>query len=231
MDKNSYALGMSVAHNMRSSGVKDLRAEDFAAGLKAVLEGGPTELSWEEASQVLDRYFTALEAEKQAQQAEVADAMKAQGKAFLEQNAKAEGVTTLPSGLQYKVLKPGSGRKPGPSDRVRCHYEGTFIDGQVFDSSYRRGEPAVQQRFHVLMNRPDAVPGFVQVRLGKDQVQRGRRGADPLRHFLPALFLGCILIAGDHRPFFKIGAGWQQKIRRIRDAHVAFTSGVFFYFT
>ena len=69
--------------------------------------------------------------------------MKKEGAEFLLENAKKEGVTVLASGLQYKVLKNGNGKKPGKTSQVKCHYEGTFIDGKVFDSSYRRGEPAV----------------------------------------------------------------------------------------
>ena len=141
MDKVSYSLGMSIAHNMMQSGVKDLTFEDFIAGVKATLQGEQPAVPYEEAGKILDAYFTDLEAAKAAEEAEIGEAMKKDGEEFLAENAKKAGVITLASGLQYKVLKAGTGRKPRRSDRVRCHYEGTFNDGSVFDSSYDRGEP------------------------------------------------------------------------------------------
>ena len=143
MDKVSYALGMSIAHNMMHSGVKDVNLDDFAAGVKATLQGETPAVSFEEAGKILDAYFTDLEAGKAAEQAEIGEAMKKDGEAFLAENAKKPGVISLASGLQYKILKAGNGRKPGRTDQVRCHYEGTFTNGMVFDSSYKRGEPAV----------------------------------------------------------------------------------------
>ena len=143
MDKISYALGMSIAHNMMHSGVKDVNFEDFAAGVKATLTGEQPAVSFEEAGKILDSYFAELESAKAAEEAEIGEAMKKDGEAFLAENAKKPGVVTLASGLQYKILKAGSGRKPGKTSRVRCHYEGTFTNGMVFDSSYKRGEPAV----------------------------------------------------------------------------------------
>lgn len=143
MDKVSYALGMSIAHNMMQSGVRDLQFEDFAAGLKATLQGEEPAVPFEEAGKILDKYFTDLEAAKAAEDAEIGEAMKKDGEAFLAENATKPGVITLASGLQYKILKAGSGKKPGKTSRVRCHYEGTFTNGMIFDSSYKRGEPAV----------------------------------------------------------------------------------------
>ncbi len=143
MDKNSYALGMSIAHNMIQSGVKEISFEDFTAGLKATLKGEEPAISYEEAGKLLDKYFSQLEEAQAASRAEIGEAMKKEGAEFLLENAKKEGVTVLASGLQYKVLKNGNGKKPGKTSQVKCHYEGTFIDGKVFDSSYRRGEPAV----------------------------------------------------------------------------------------
>ncbi len=142
MDKLSYALGMSIAHNMIQSGVKELNAEDFAAAVKACFKGEKPALDYEEAGEILNKYFTQMQAEKNAAEAEIGAAMKKEGEEFLSANAKKEGVTVLPSGLQYKVIKAGSGKKAGISDTVRCHYEGKFINGQIFDSSYKRGEPA-----------------------------------------------------------------------------------------
>lgn len=143
MDKNSYALGMSIAHNMIHSGVKEVNLEDFVAGLKAVMSGSETKITFQEAGDILNDYFASLEAKQATENAEIAEAMKKEGKEFLDANAKKEGVVTLKSGLQYKVLKEGTGKKPGTGNKVKCHYEGTFIDGKKFDSSYDRKQPAV----------------------------------------------------------------------------------------
>ena len=143
MDKKSYALGMSIAHNMMQNGVKDLKYEDFTAGLKATMEGQEPAIPYEEAGDILNRYFAELEAESAAEAAEIGEVMKKDGEEFLAANAKKAGVVTLPSGLQYRVIKEGNDVMPGKTDRVRCHYEGKFTNGQVFDSSYKRGEPAV----------------------------------------------------------------------------------------
>ena len=143
MDKNSYALGMSIAHNMIQSGVKEISFDDFTAGLKATLQGQEPAISYEEAARLLDKYFSQLEEAQAAEQAEIGEAMKKEGEEFLSENAKKAGVTLLASGLQYKVIKQGTGKKPGRTSKVKCHYEGTFTDGKIFDSSYKRGEPAV----------------------------------------------------------------------------------------
>ncbi len=134
---------MSIAHNLMQSGVNKLEIKDFTAGLEAVLNGQEPVVSFKEAGQLLEDYFSNMEAEKAAEEAEVAEAMKKEGEEFLKENAGKPGVITLKSGLQYKVLKEGTGRKPGKTSKVRCHYEGTFTNGMTFDSSYKRGEPAV----------------------------------------------------------------------------------------
>ncbi len=143
MDNNSYALGMSIAHNMLSSGIKEVDFEDFTAGIKAVLTGEEPAVSFQEAGKLLDKYFADIEAEQKAEKEAMGAAMREEGEAFLKMNASAEGVVTLPSGLQYKVLKEGTGKKPSASSQVKCHYEGTLLNGVKFDSSYDRGEPAV----------------------------------------------------------------------------------------
>ena len=136
MDKFSYGLGRGIGQNLLSMGVKDIDIEDFVKALKDVLTGAKTEISHSEAQQVVNEHFRRLAEEAYAQN-------KASGEAFLAENAKREGVTVLPSGLQYEVLAAGEGKKPSATDRVQCHYEGTLIDGTVFDSSIKRGEPAV----------------------------------------------------------------------------------------
>ena len=143
MDKNSYALGMSIAHNMISSGIKSIEFEDFAAGVKALLNGEEPAISFQEAGQLLDKYFAELEAERKAEAEAMSAAFREEGETFLKMNAEKEGVVVLPSGLQNKVLTEGTGKKPSATSQVKCHYEGTLLSGVKFDSSYDRGEPAV----------------------------------------------------------------------------------------
>ena len=124
MEKVSYALGMSIANNIMASGVQNLNVEEFVKAIKTSLAGQEPAMSVMEA------------------QEEQTAALKAEGEQFLAENAKKEGVVTLPSGLQYKVLQSGDGATPKASDSVECHYEGRLISGTVFDSSYQRGETA-----------------------------------------------------------------------------------------
>lgn len=133
MDKISYAIGLSMGQNLMGSGVTSLEYADLAAGIKDVLEKNQPQISYQEAQQVLGKFFSELE-EKIASEA------KAAGEAFLAENAKREGVKVTESGLQYEVLEATIGQKPKATDKVRVHYEGTLIDGTVFDSSYKRGE-------------------------------------------------------------------------------------------
>ena len=143
MDKKSYALGMNMGMSMLQEGIREIKTDDFAAGVAAMLEGKKPALSMEEATQVLNDLFAELDEARKAEQAEIGKAFKEEGEKFLAENAKKEGVKVTASGLQYKVIKEGTGRKPKATDRIRCHYEGTFTDGRVFDSSYKRGEPIV----------------------------------------------------------------------------------------
>ena len=143
MDKNSYALGMSIAHNMMQSGIKSIEFDDFAAGVKAVLTGSQPAVSFQEAGQLLDKYFAEIEAEQKAEAEALSAAMREEGEVFLKMNAEKEGVVTLPSVLQYKVITVGAGKKPSATSQVKCHYEGTLLNGVKFDSSYDRNEPAV----------------------------------------------------------------------------------------
>lgn len=133
MDKISYALGLSLGQNLLSSGVKQLEYQDLAAGIEDVLKAREPKITYQEAQTVLNRFFTELEQK-------AAKAAKEQGEKFLEQNKQRPSVKTTPSGLQYEILEPALGMKPKPTDTVRVHYEGTLIDGTVFDSSYKRGE-------------------------------------------------------------------------------------------
>ena len=148
MDKLSYALGLSMGHNFLGSGIKSLNVEDFAKGVEAVYKQEKPEISFDEAKKIINEFFSNL-------QDEIAETNKQAGKEFLAENAKRSGVVVLPSGLQYEVLAEGKGRKPKVTDKVQCHYHGTLIDGQVFDSSIQRGTPAV---FGV----NQVIPGWVE---------------------------------------------------------------------
>lgn len=148
MDKVSYALGLSIGNNFQNSGIKDLQVEDFVQGLKDVLAEARPAISYDEAKQVINEYFVKLQKEK-------LEINKKAGEEFLTINKHKAGVVTLPSGLQYEVLKKGSGAKPAAGDQVKCHYHGTLINGTVFDSSVQRGEPAV---FGV----SQVIPGWVE---------------------------------------------------------------------
>ena len=136
MDKFSYGLGMGIGQNLLSMGVKEMNVEDFIKGIKDILAGNNTEMTHAEAQKVVNEHFRKLAEEAYA-------INKAAGENFLAENAKKAGVITLPSGLQYEIVKEGNGKRPAATDRVQCHYEGTLIDGTVFDSSIKRGEPAV----------------------------------------------------------------------------------------
>jgi len=143
MDKLSYALGHNIGHQLIGMGLgKSLNIDDYAAAIRDVMEGRPEQMSAAEVQQVLQHFFDELEERQQAEAAERGRNAKAEGEAFLAENKKRAGVVTTASGLQYEVVKPGTGCQPKASDTVRCHYEGTLIDGTVFDSSYRRGKPA-----------------------------------------------------------------------------------------
>ena len=143
MDKLSYALGHNIGHQLIGMGLKEsLNIDDYAAAIADVLQGRQPQMSHEEVHEVLEHYFTELEERQQAEAAERGKTARVDGERFLAENKNRPGVVTTASGLQYEVLAEGNGRHPRATDTVRCHYEGTLIDGTVFDSSYRRNQPA-----------------------------------------------------------------------------------------
>ena len=135
MDKVSYALGLSIGQNFRASGFDEINFEDFLTAFRTVYEEGQPEMSYEEAKEVINNYF-------QDVQRRAIERNKEAGEEFLKINGHKTGVVTLPSGLQYEVIKMGDGPKPKLTDTVECHYHGTLINGQVFDSSMDRGQTA-----------------------------------------------------------------------------------------
>ncbi len=148
MDKISYALGLSIGNNFMSSGIKNIDFESFLKGMQDIVNGNQAAISYEEAQQVLNDYFSKLQDDRLELN------LKA-GEEFLAINKNRPGVVTLPSGLQYEILKEGNGPKPKVTDQVKCHYHGTLIDGTVFDSSVERGQPAT---FGV----NQVIPGWVE---------------------------------------------------------------------
>ena len=143
MDKVSYALGIGIGHQLANMGGQELNIDDFAQAVKDVLGGKDLKIKSSEAQQIVQDFFAQQEQKINKQRQEAGKVHKEAGEKYLAENAKKDGVITLPSGLQYQVLKEGNGKKPSAKDSVKCHYEGFLIDGTVFDSSIQRGEPAV----------------------------------------------------------------------------------------
>lgn len=140
-DKFSYALGMNLGTSLHKQSV-EVDPNIVAQGLRAALAGGKTLLTPEEAQAALMEVQNELRKKQQEKMQVAGEANKTEGEAFLAANKAKEGVVTLPSGLQYKILKEGTGPKPTASDSVVCNYRGTLINGTEFDSSYKRGQPA-----------------------------------------------------------------------------------------
>lgn len=143
MDKLSYSLGLNIGQQLQGPLTEQgilgqINVDDFAAGIADLFARRSLRVNPTEAQQLLDRFFS----EQQSRQASAAAMAREAGERFLAANARKYGVVTLPSGLQYEILKEGTGKKPAVYDTVRCHYHGTLTDGTVFDSSYQRGLPS-----------------------------------------------------------------------------------------
>ncbi len=136
LEKFSYALGMSIAANLIQTGVKTVDPEIFLTGFTDVFKGNEPKIHPEDANQILESFIAGINQNK-------GDKNLEDGQHFLAENKKVSGVTELPSGLQYSVLKEGDGDIPSAKNQVKCHYHGTLIDGTIFDSSIQRGKPAV----------------------------------------------------------------------------------------
>jgi FKBP-type peptidyl-prolyl cis-trans isomerase FklB len=143
--KFSYALGMNIGAGLGANLKKQSVEVDsnlVSQGLKDAMAGAKTRLTQEEAQAVLNEVQTEVKKQQQEKTQQAAAANKTEGEAFLAANKSKDGVVTLPSGLQYKILTAGTGPKPTASDSVKCNYRGTLINGTEFDSSYKRGQPA-----------------------------------------------------------------------------------------
>ncbi len=139
-DKQSYAIGVNIGQSLKHDGL-DVDPNIVAQGLKDAMTGAKSQLSDAEAQEAMTKLRTELIARKNEEMQRLGEANKKAGEQFLAANKTKEGVVTLPSGLQYKILKEGTGPKPTASDSVVCDYRGTLIDGTEFDSSYKRGQP------------------------------------------------------------------------------------------
>jgi FKBP-type peptidyl-prolyl cis-trans isomerase len=140
-EKASYAMGMNFGAGLRKQSI-DIDPAILARGLRDAFSNGKTLLTEDEARAVLTQLQSDLRKKQQDLAQQAGDANKKEGMAFLAANKTKDGVVTLPSGLQYKVLQGGTGPKPAPTDTVVCNYRGTLLDNTEFDSSYKRGQPA-----------------------------------------------------------------------------------------
>lgn len=155
LDNLSYALGLSMGNNFKASGIESINVQDFADGVAAVYDGLAPKMSYDEAKNVIQKYFGELEAKQRAAAEKMAEVNQQAGEAFLAENGKRAEIKTTPSGLQYEVLVEGNGPIPTAQDQVEVHYTGKLIDGTVFDSSVDRGVPAT---FGVTQ----VIPGWVE---------------------------------------------------------------------
>lgn len=142
MDKVSYALGLGIGSQLKSMGADSLNIDDFAQAIKDTISGAELKVSHKESQQIVQEFFKEQEAKQRAQAAENGRVAREEGEKFLAENAKKDGVQVTESGLQYSVIKEGTGKSPKATDTVVCHYEGSLTNGTVFDSSIQRGEPA-----------------------------------------------------------------------------------------
>jgi FKBP-type peptidyl-prolyl cis-trans isomerase FklB len=143
-EKISYIIGMDIGANFKKQSI-DIDPDILARGIKDGLSGAKPLISEPEAKEVMTAFEKEMRARRETVQNTAGEKNKKEGEAFLAENKKKEGVKTLPSGLQYKVIKAGTGKKPAAADTVTTHYRGTLIDGTEFDSSYKREKPATFQ--------------------------------------------------------------------------------------
>lgn len=135
LDRISYALGLSMGNNFKSSGIETIDVKDFADGVAAVFDGANPKMTYDEAKEEIRKFFEAMEARQQEAAAQMGKVNQEAGEAFLKENKTRENVKTTVTGLQYEVLEEGTGISPEPGDQVTVHYTGKLIDGTVFDES------------------------------------------------------------------------------------------------
>lgn len=134
IDSVSYGIGQDIANNLKTQGMENINTAILAKAIQDVLKNNPPLLTKEQSNMSISNYLQQMKTEKAAKN-------KTEGEKFLAENKAKAGIVTLPSGLQYQVIKEGTGAKPTINDKVKTHYHGMLIDGSVFDSSVDRGEP------------------------------------------------------------------------------------------
>jgi FKBP-type peptidyl-prolyl cis-trans isomerase FklB len=140
-EKISYIIGMDIGTNFKRQSI-DIDPDILGRGIKDALSGAKPLLSEQEAKEILAAFETVMKGKQEEAKKAIGEKNKKEGEVFLAANKAKEGVKIAPSGLQYKVIKPGTGKKPQATDTVTVNYRGTLVDGTEFDSSYRRGKPA-----------------------------------------------------------------------------------------
>ena len=182
-DKESYSLGYQFGQSLKAQGL-DINLDLYASGIKDALGGKDPSLSQEEMQKIVLELQKRLTAARQKESKGIAEKNLAEGKAFMEENKKKEGVKTLPSGLQYKILTEGSGKTPKAADQVTVNYKGALINGTEFDSSYKRGQPATFKTNGVIKGWTEALQlmkeGSKWQLFIPPQLGYGERGAGPV---------------------------------------------------
>jgi len=181
-DRFSYALGYQFGQQLKTQGLT-VQGDVFGAAINDVMQGKTTAISFEEMRQAVEQMKAELIADKKAK----ADQANQKGDAFLSENGAKEGITTLPSGLQYKVVKAGEGAVPPAGSSVTVHYRGTLMDGKEFDSSYARNEPAV-------FSMDGVIPGF------KEGLSLMNKGAKWMLYIPSKLGYGAMGVPGSIGP-------------------------------
>lgn len=155
-EKLGYSLGVTLGQSIQQD-VEDLDIDAFTQAIRDVFDGGELEMSDEEMAEALTTFQQEAMAAREAEAEQQSAANRAEGEAYLAENAEQDGVTVTDSGLQYRELESGEGATPAADDTVEVHYEGTLIDGTVFDSSYERGEPVSFQVGQVIEGWQEAL--------------------------------------------------------------------------
>jgi FKBP-type peptidyl-prolyl cis-trans isomerase len=180
--KVSYSIGANIGNSLHKDGV-DVDPAIFLRGLKDAIAAGKLAMTDDEMRKTMMELQATLRKKQEEQMAAVGEANKKAGDAFLAENKTKDGVVTLPDGLQYKILKEGTGPKPTTANKVECNYRGTLIDGKEFDSSYKRGQPATFPVTGVIKGWTEALPlmpvGSKWQLFIPSDLAYGNRGAGP----------------------------------------------------
>ncbi|REC93674.1 FKBP-type peptidyl-prolyl cis-trans isomerase [Kushneria indalinina] len=198
----AYAVGVTLARNLHED-MEDLDVDNFTSGIKDVYDGDDIRLSDQQIGDALQQYQQQMIAEQQQQMQQQAEENAQAGQQFLEENAGKDGVETTDSGLQYRVMESGddSGAQPGDEDQVRVNYEGRTIDGEVFDSSYERGEPVTFQTNQVIPGWQEALkmmhPGDQWEIYVPSDLAYGEAGTGPIEPNQTLIFKVELLDVGD----------------------------------